>query len=180
MNSEWPTPPLTHYESQFTFLKKPRPGGLEPPTVGLEIRCSIRLSYGRRLTERNRASAGCNLRSEMPLSIDRVGQTDSGSGGRVACTTWCYCRKAGPAFFGGRNDRRDISRGSRFSIPRPLTRPGGDFWFVKACRRPAALRHDLPSDGPLDGVLRSSPGFWGEDAQPPRSSRGVRLDVTVS
>ena len=146
----------------------------------LEIRCSIRLSYGRRRSESNRASAGCNLRSEMPRSIGRVGQTGSGSDGRVARKTWCYSRKSAEAFFGGRNDRRDISRGSRFSIPRPLTRPGGGFWFVKACRRPAALLHHLPSGGPLDGVLGSSPGSWGEDAQPPRSSRGVRSDATVS
>jgi hypothetical protein len=29
-------------------IQEARPGGLEPPTVGLEIRCSIRLSYERR------------------------------------------------------------------------------------------------------------------------------------
>jgi hypothetical protein len=28
-------------------LQEARPGGFEPPTYGLEIRCSIRLSYGR-------------------------------------------------------------------------------------------------------------------------------------
>ena len=29
-----------------------RPGGLEPPTTGLENRCSIRLSYGRAINKR--------------------------------------------------------------------------------------------------------------------------------
>ncbi len=85
----------------------------------------------------------------MPRSIGRVARPASGSDGRVARKTWCYCRKSARPFFGGRHDRRDISRGSRFSIPRPLTRPGGDSWFVKACRRPAALLHHRPSDGPL-------------------------------
>ena len=33
-----------------------RPGGLEPPTSGLEIRCSIQLSY-----ERNKQSLHCLL-----------------------------------------------------------------------------------------------------------------------
>jgi hypothetical protein len=30
-----------------TTWKMARPAGLEPATVGLEIRCSVRLSYGR-------------------------------------------------------------------------------------------------------------------------------------
>jgi hypothetical protein len=33
----------------FPILEGARPEGLEPSTYGLEIRCSIRLSYGRRL-----------------------------------------------------------------------------------------------------------------------------------
>jgi hypothetical protein len=130
----------------------------------LEIRCSFRLSHGRRRWQSNRASGGSNLRSEMPRSIDQVGQTGSGSDGRVACSTWCYCRKSAPGLFGDRSGRRDISRGCRFSIPRPLTRPGGDSWFVKACQRPVALLDDRPSGEPLDGALKSSRGVWSEDA----------------
>ena len=38
------------YKNGVVELKKgARPEGLEPSTYGLEIRCSIRLSYGRRI-----------------------------------------------------------------------------------------------------------------------------------
>jgi hypothetical protein len=39
--------PFTDHGSLMT-LQEARPGGFEPPTYGLEIRCSIRLSYGRK------------------------------------------------------------------------------------------------------------------------------------
>ena len=42
------------------FIRSPsdaRPGGLEPPTVGLEIRCSIRLSYERIVATKMRGVA---------------------------------------------------------------------------------------------------------------------------
>ena len=32
---------------------RPRPAGLEPATYGLEIRCSVQLSYGRKLLQNN-------------------------------------------------------------------------------------------------------------------------------
>ena len=35
---------------KMLFLEAARPEGLEPSTYGLEIRCSIRLSYGRRMS----------------------------------------------------------------------------------------------------------------------------------
>lgn len=36
------------FTKKASFAKRmARPGGLEPPTCGLEISCSIRLSYGR-------------------------------------------------------------------------------------------------------------------------------------
>src|ERR1700704_4603021 len=40
--------PIAYHHSPS---EETRPGGLEPPTVGLEIRCSIRLSYERRTGE---------------------------------------------------------------------------------------------------------------------------------
>ncbi len=41
------TQDMTTIEEECNRLTEMRPGGLEPPTDGLEIRCSIRLSYGR-------------------------------------------------------------------------------------------------------------------------------------
>ena len=49
--------PLNSSTSQ---LSSPRPGGLEPPTVGLEIRCSIRLSYERIAPQRSHVMLRCN------------------------------------------------------------------------------------------------------------------------
>jgi hypothetical protein len=40
-------PDTPRYIRGANSRKSVRPGGLEPPTDGLEIRCSIRLSYGR-------------------------------------------------------------------------------------------------------------------------------------
>ena len=37
---------LTSYDARLVPVA--RPGGFEPPTGGLEVHCSIRLSYGRR------------------------------------------------------------------------------------------------------------------------------------
>ena len=53
-------PALFIYQLTIHFLES-RPGGLEPPTVGLEIRCSIRLSYGRLARQSNRAARRCNF-----------------------------------------------------------------------------------------------------------------------
>jgi hypothetical protein len=39
-------PPIV---SRLQRLTQVRPGGFEPPTCGLEVRCSIQLSYGRKL-----------------------------------------------------------------------------------------------------------------------------------
>jgi len=115
---------------------------------------------------------------KMPQSIGRGDRR--WSDGRVTRKPWCCGRKFASPFSVAGTTATDFSRGFRFSIPRPLTRPGGDFWFVKACRRPAALLHDPSSDVPFDVVLRSWSDASGEDAQPPRSLRDVHLDATVS
>src|SRR4029077_3725223 len=101
------------------------------------------------------ASAGCNLRSEMSRLMEAA-RAVTASGGRGTRNTGRYCPKVVESCPAAAN----ISRGSRFSIPRPLTRPGADSWFVRACRRPAALLHDRPADRSLDGVLESSVSWW--------------------
>ena len=43
-------PEPSGFQLCFTYEKRgARPEGLEPSTYGLEIRCSIRLSYGRKI-----------------------------------------------------------------------------------------------------------------------------------
>ena len=38
-------------DSSVDFGRRVRPGGLEPPTLCLEGRCSVQLSYGRKINE---------------------------------------------------------------------------------------------------------------------------------
>jgi hypothetical protein len=66
IGESWPAfETLAIHNSLITIhiFKKTRPGGLEPPTVGLEIRCSIRLSYGRstQCTESITGAGYCKL-----------------------------------------------------------------------------------------------------------------------
>jgi hypothetical protein len=50
----------------------PRPGGLEPPTDGLEIRCSIRLSYGRS-TQSTESITGAGYRKSVCVWLRKSG-----------------------------------------------------------------------------------------------------------
>src|SRR3954469_19693638 len=58
--------------SRAALCEEARPGGLEPPTVGLEIRCSIRLSYER------------SIRSESRLRENNCNRDQHGFHGWVA------------------------------------------------------------------------------------------------
>ena len=104
---------------------------------------------------RREPKGGIHFRSEMSRLMEAV-RAITASGGRGTRNTGRYCPKVVESCPAAAN----IIRGSRFSIPRPLTRPGADSWFVRACRRPAALLHDRPSDRSLDGVLESSVSWW--------------------
>ena len=60
-------------------LRVARPEGLEPPTTGFEVRCSIQLSYGR-------AIGITRQRHRLSLSAGRVQSSAIGAGVHVEFT----------------------------------------------------------------------------------------------
>src|SRR5205085_12488255 len=76
--------PVTDHHSHS---EKTRPGGLEPPTVGLEIRCSIRLSYERRNRHENSRNPGaCHPEAG---DADNEVNSDWWSVNRISAPTRC-------------------------------------------------------------------------------------------
>ena len=66
-----------------------RPEGLEPPTLGSEVRCSIQLSYGRARRYKNHVTRSLSRTAATPFSEPVCLPTTYGTG---LCNIACLIR----------------------------------------------------------------------------------------